>query len=196
VSPPDRKGLAVLKLPRSDLSAARLGDSSRLVLQSPFGLLCYPREATSVGHVVSYETWKDGSPVLGTDLKDGCRGPAVNELGEIVGMVASSPPDSRDQGFPPVFLRPANDIKEFLRAAGIEPAAAEGQKDLYEEAMDDFWAAVEDEEEGRIGAARKSYGRAARTLRQKVAEDPEHLEADFHLRQATNRLDRLPRGME
>jgi S1-C subfamily serine protease/rhodanese-related sulfurtransferase len=132
------KDVAILKIEAANLPALALADSDRVADGEPVRILGYPgvvlehdyldrrtalEASVTSGLVSSLKRDARGTPVIQTDAAaswGNSGGPAINERGEVVGMLTfiSLTPDETQaiQGFN--FLVPSNVVREFARAAG------------------------------------------------------------------------------
>ncbi len=133
------KDVAMLKIDARNLPTIALGDSDRVQVSQPIRILGFPGvvlhhelldkrsevEATvTTGHVSSLKLDARGAPVIQTDAAaswGNSGGPAINEQGEVIGMLTfislTSDETQAIQGFN--FLVPVNVVKEFARTAGV-----------------------------------------------------------------------------
>jgi len=133
------KDVAVLKIDAKNLPTVPLGDSDRVQVGQPIRILGFPGvvlyhdlldkrsavEATvTTGYVSSLKMDARGAPVIQTDAAaswGNSGGPAINERGEVVGMLTfislTSDETQAIQGFN--FLVPANTVKEFARSSRV-----------------------------------------------------------------------------
>lgn len=133
------KDVAVLKIDARNLPTIPLGDSDRVQVGQPIRILGFPgvvmyhdlldrrsavEASVTTGHVSSLKLDARGGQVIQTDAAaswGNSGGPAINEQGEVVGMLTfislTSDETQAIQGFN--FLVPVNTVKEFARAAGV-----------------------------------------------------------------------------
>lgn len=169
------KDVAVLKIDASNLPTIALGDSEQVQVGQPIHIFGFPgvvmyhdlldkRSAVEVsvtsGLVSSLKADARGSPVIQTDAAaswGSSGGPAVNERGEVVGMltfISLTPDESQAvQGFN--FLVPVNTVKEFARAARVPLDKASPFNIVWHEAVDRYtrsdWAGAQ----SRLDAANR-----------------------------------------
>ncbi len=149
------KDVAVVKIDARNLPTIALGDSDQVQVGQPIRILGFPgvvmyhdlldkrsgAEATvTTGHVSSLKRDARGSPVIQTDAAaswGNSGGPAINERGEVVGMLTfislTSDETQAIQGFN--FLVPVNTVKEFARAAGVALDKASPFNTVWHEAV-------------------------------------------------------------
>jgi len=135
------KDVAILKIDGRNLPTLALGDSDRVEVGQSTCILGFPgvvlyhelldkRSAVEAsvmcGHVSSLKRDTRGAPVIQTDAAaswGNSGGPAINERGEVVGILTFISLTADDfqsvQGFN--FLVPANIVREFVRPAGVNP---------------------------------------------------------------------------
>jgi rhodanese-related sulfurtransferase/Tfp pilus assembly protein PilZ len=133
------KDVAVLKIDAKNLPTVVLGDSDRAQVGQPIRILGFPgvvlyhdlldkrsavEASVTTGHVSSLKRDARGTPVIQTDAAaswGNSGGPAINERGEVVGMLTfislTADETQAIQGFN--FLVPVNIVKEFARSAGV-----------------------------------------------------------------------------
>lgn len=169
------KDVAVLKIDARNLPTIPLGDSDRVQVGQPIRILGFPGvvmyhdlldrrsavEATvTTGHVSSLKLDARGGQVIQTDAAaswGNSGGPAINEKGEVVGMLTfislTSDETQAIQGFN--FLVPVNTVKEFARAAGVALDKTSPFNIVWHEAVERYvrgdWAAAQ----SRLDAANR-----------------------------------------
>jgi len=169
------KDVAVLKIDAKNLPTIPLGDSDQVQVGQPIRILGFPgvvmyhdlldkRSAVEAsitsGLVSSLKLDARGGPVIQTDAAaswGNSGGPAINERGEVVGMLTfiSLTPDETQavQGFN--FLVPVNTVKEFARAAGVPLDRPSPFNAVWHEAVDRYtrgdWAGAQ----SRLDAANR-----------------------------------------
>lgn len=133
------KDVAVLKIDARNLPTIPLGDSDQVQVGQPIRIMGFPgvvmyhdlldkrsavEASVTSGLVSSLKMDVRGSPVIQTDAAaswGNSGGPAINERGEVVGMLTfislTSDETQAIQGFN--FLVPANTVKEFALAARV-----------------------------------------------------------------------------
>jgi S1-C subfamily serine protease/rhodanese-related sulfurtransferase len=149
------KDVAILKIEATNLPALVLADSDRVQVGEPVRILGYPgvvlehdyldrRTALEVsvtsGLVSSLKRDARGTPVIQTDAAaswGNSGGPALNERGEVVGMLTfislTADETQAVQGFN--FLVPSNVVREFVRAAGV-PGRSSAFNTAWHDAVD------------------------------------------------------------
>jgi rhodanese-related sulfurtransferase len=149
------KDVAVLKIDARNLPTIALGDSDRVQVGQLIRILGFPGvvlyhdlldkrsavEATvTTGHVSSLKLDARGTPVIQTDAAaswGNSGGPAVNERGEVIGMLTfislTSDETQAIQGFN--FLVPVNVVKEFARSTGVALDKASPFTTVWHEAV-------------------------------------------------------------
>ena len=152
------KDIAILKIEQSNLPTVRLGDSAAVRLQSQVFPAGYPGAVTehnylnqstmleasiTSGHVSSLKLDVKGTPAIQFDAPvtwGNSGGPVFNRQGEVIGIATfislrQTGPQSAIpiQGFN--FAVPINTAKEFIRAAGFEPAPGHFDR-LWGQALD------------------------------------------------------------
>jgi len=169
------KDVAVLKIDARNLPTIALGDSDRVQVGQPTRILGFPgvvmyhdlldkrsavEASVTSGLVSSLKLDARGSPVIQTDAAaswGNSGGPAINERGEVVGMLTfiSLTPDETQaiQGFN--FLVPVNTVKEFARAAGVPLDRTSPFNAVWHDAVDRYtrgdWAGAQ----SRLDAANR-----------------------------------------
>jgi len=169
------KDVAVLKIDARNLPTIPLGDSDRVQVGQPIRILGFPgvvmyhdlldkrsavEASVTSGLVSSLKVDARGSPVIQTDAAaswGNSGGPAINERGEVVGMLTfiSLTPDETQaiQGFN--FLVPVNTVKEFARSAGVPLDKASPFNTVWHEAVNRYtrgdWAGAQ----SRLDAANR-----------------------------------------
>ena len=133
------KDVAIVKIEARNLPTIGLGDSDRVELGQPIHILGFPgvvlyhdlldkrsavEASVTSGRVSSLKRDARGAPVIQTDAAaswGNSGGPAINERGEVVGILTfislTSDETQSVQGFN--FLVPANIVREFLLSAGV-----------------------------------------------------------------------------
>jgi serine protease Do len=155
---PDGKDVAILKIEGINLPTIQLGDSQKARLQDPIWAIGYPGAAGIMHPMLSRESALEqtitngrisalkydlmGTPVLQTDATvthGNSGGPAVDQHGEVIGIVTFGSPDAQTGGEVAGlnFLLPINTAMEFVREAGIAPEVGLFNK-LWFEALDLF----------------------------------------------------------
>ena len=215
VSPFEQKDISVVKISGSNFPSVKLGDSDKVQLQDPVTVLGYPgavqrtfeksglfgadsqMEVTiTQGTISSFKTWKDGSPVLGTDAATthgNSGGPGVNDRGEVVGILSMGALTEQGQAFGFNYLRPINVAKDFIRSAGVE-AKTSLTDERFAEGMNHFWKAQDLEAAGKGRSAREEYDVAKATLKSVLDLCPHHSDAGRYVVQAEEASSRLPKG--
>ena len=152
------KDVAVLKIDAKNLPTVALGDSDRVQVGQPIRILGFPgvvmyhdlldkrsavEASVTSGLVSSLKLDARGGPVIQTDAAaswGNSGGPAINERGEVVGMltfISLTPDESQAiQGFN--FLVPVNTVKEFARAAGVPLDKTSPFNTVWHEAVDRY----------------------------------------------------------
>jgi len=169
------KDVAVLKIDAKNLPTIALGDSDQVQVGQPIRILGFPgvvlyhdlldkrsavEASVTSGLVSSLKLDTRGTPVIQTDAAaswGNSGGPAINERGEVVGMLTfiSLTPDETQaiQGFN--FLVPVNTVKEFARAVGVSLDRASPFNAVWHEAVDRYtrgdWASAQ----SRLDAANR-----------------------------------------
>jgi rhodanese-related sulfurtransferase len=137
------KDVAIVKIDARNLPTLPLGNSDRVQLGQPLHLLGFPgvvlyhdlldkrsavEASVTSGRISSIKLDARGAPVIQTDAAaswGNSGGPAINEQGEVVGILTfislTSDETQAIQGFN--FLVPANIVREFARTAGADPKA-------------------------------------------------------------------------
>lgn len=215
VSPVAEKDVAILKISGRHFPSVRLGDSDKVQLQDPVTVIGYPGAVQSTfehtgafagdslmevtitqGIISSFKTWRDGSPILGTDAATthgNSGGPAINQDGEVIGVLSMGALTPYSQAFGFNFLRPINVAKDFIRASGVVPQTSLTDT-RYAEAMGHFWTAQELEEAGKGGPARAQYEQAKAALKSVIDLYPQHSDAGRYVVASEEALSRLPAG--
>ncbi|MEM1250439.1 MAG: trypsin-like peptidase domain-containing protein [Acidobacteriota bacterium] len=202
------KDIAILKVSGSNFPSVKLGNSDDVQLQDPVTVIGYPgninwfsqsgnfqgdslMEVTiTQGIMSSFKTWKDGSPILGTDASatpGNSGGPAINANGEVIGVLSMGPAGSETANF----LRPINVALDFVRASGVVPKTSLTDTQ-YATAMEHFWAAEELEETGQLQDARREYELAQESLRSVTNLYPQHPDAGRYMRRAEVAISSIP----
>ena len=149
------KDVAVVKIDAKNLPTVTLGDSNPVQVGQPIHILGFPgvvmdhdfldsrsaiEASVTSGNVSSLKRDARGAPVIQTDAAaswGNSGGPAINEQGEVVGMLTfislTSDESQSVQGFN--FLVPVNIVKEFARLAGVELNTASPFNALWHEAV-------------------------------------------------------------
>ena len=161
------KDVAVLKIDAKNLPTITLGDSDRVQVGQPVRILGFPgvvmyhdlldkrsvvEASITSGLVSSLKRDARGAPVIQTDAAaswGNSGGPAVNEQGEVVGMLTfislTSDETQAIQGFN--FLVPVNIVKEFARVAGVSLDKRSPFNTVWHEAVDRYgrgdWAGAQ-----------------------------------------------------
>ncbi|MBI4736728.1 MAG: trypsin-like peptidase domain-containing protein [candidate division NC10 bacterium] len=169
------KDVAVLKIDARNLPTIPLGDSDRVQVGQPIRILGFPgvvmyhdlldrrsavEASVTTGHVSSLKLDARGGQVIQTDAAaswGNSGGPAINEQGEVVGMLTfislTSDETQAIQGFN--FLVPVNTVKEFARAAGVALDKTSPFNIVWHEAVDRYgrgdWAGAQ----SRLDAANR-----------------------------------------
>ncbi|MBI3084539.1 MAG: trypsin-like peptidase domain-containing protein [candidate division NC10 bacterium] len=169
------KDVAVLKIDARNLPTIPLGDSDRVQVGQPIRILGFPgvvmyhdlldrrsavEASVTTGHVSSLKLDARGGQVIQTDAAaswGNSGGPAINEQGEVVGMLTFISLTSNEtqaiQGFN--FLVPVNTVKEFARAAGVALDKTSPFNVVWHEAVDRYargdWAGAQ----SRLDAANR-----------------------------------------
>ena len=169
------KDVAVLKIDAKNLPTIALGDSDRVQVGQPIRILGFPgvvmyhdlldkrsavEASVTSGLVSSLKRDARGGSVIQTDAAaswGNSGGPAINEQGEVVGMLTfislTSDETQAIQGFN--FLVPVNTVKEFARAAGVPLEKASPFNTVWHEAVDRYaskdWAGAQ----SRLDAANR-----------------------------------------
>lgn len=132
------KDVAVVKIDAKNLPTIALGNSDSVQVGQPIHILGFPgvvmehdlldsrsaiEASVTTGNVSSLKRDARGAPVIQTDAAaswGNSGGPAINEQGEVVGMLTfislTADESQAIQGFN--FLVPVNIVKEFARLAG------------------------------------------------------------------------------
>jgi serine protease Do len=133
------KDVAVVKIDAENLPTIALGNSDSVQVGQPIHILGFPgvvmehdlldsrstiEASVTTGNISSLKRDARGAPVIQTDAAaswGNSGGPAINEQGEVVGMltfISLTPDESQAiQGFN--FLVPVNIVKEFARLPGV-----------------------------------------------------------------------------
>jgi len=161
------KDVAILKIDARNLPTAALGDSDRVQLGQPIHLLGFPgvvmyhdlldkrsavEASVTSGRISSIKRDARGAPVIQTDAAaswGNSGGPAINEQGEVVGILTfislTSDETQAIQGFN--FLVPANIVREFARTAGADLSARSPFNAVWHDAVARFargdWAGAQ-----------------------------------------------------
>jgi S1-C subfamily serine protease/rhodanese-related sulfurtransferase len=152
------KDVAILKIDSRNLPTVTLGDSDGVQLGQPIHLLGFPgvvmyhdlldkRSAVEAsitsGQISSVKRDTRGAPVIQTDAAaswGNSGGPAINEEGQVVGILTFISLTSDDtqaiQGFN--FLVPSNIVREFARTAGADLGAPSPFNAVWHDAVDRF----------------------------------------------------------
>ncbi|MUG93226.1 trypsin-like serine protease [Scytonema sp. UIC 10036] len=133
------KDVAIIKIDVKNVPILKLANSRSVQLLDRITVIGYPAAADSTtrlsddsfhvpsitdGAVSAMKTTRDGEPVIQTSASvthGNSGGPAVNEQGEVIGIVAfrgDTVNNQEVQGFS--FVIPSNTIREFIKLAGIQ----------------------------------------------------------------------------
>jgi serine protease Do len=133
------KDVAIIKIDIENVPSLKLANSRSVQLLDRVTVIGYPAAADSTtrlsdesfrvpsitdGTVSAMKKTRDGAPVFQTSASvthGNSGGPAVNEQGEVIGIIAfrgDKVNDQEVQGFS--FVIPSNTIREFLKLAGIQ----------------------------------------------------------------------------
>lgn len=202
------KDIAILKVSGSNFPSVPLGNSDDVQLQDPVTVIGYPGNINMLsrtgafqgdsfmevtitqGIISSFKTWKDGSPILGTDASatpGNSGGPAINSRGEVIGVLSMGPAGSETANF----LRPVNVALDFVRASGVVPKTSLTDTQ-YAKAMGHFWRAEELQEQGELKEARTEYEQAQESLRSVTNLYPQHPDAGRYMRRAEVAISSIP----
>ncbi len=211
------KDLAILRVAAEDLPTASLGSSQGVRLNDEILILSYARNESSPvgdgetgaasgklelkmseGSVSSLGRWKDGSPIFGIDAtvaEGSSGGPAINESGEVVGLLSMGAPTADRQAYGFNYLRPIDAATELIESSGLE--ANEGTVwNLFGEALHRQWQAEDLENAGEDKLARAEYRQALDDLHQVLELCPHHPDASRYIARTEAALRRLPQSLE
>jgi S1-C subfamily serine protease len=209
--------LTILRIAADDLPTASLGSSQGVRLGDEILILSYTRNESSPvdvgeadaavgklnlemseGSVSSIGRWKDGTPIFGTDATvagGSSGGPAINESGEVIGLLSmgSLTADRHAYGFN--YLRPIDGAIELIGSSGFE--ANEGDVwTLFGEALHRQWQAEDLENAGEDKLARAEYRQALDNFYKVLELCPHHPDAHRHIAGSEAALRRLPQSFE
>lgn len=156
--------IAIIKISRSNCPVLMLGDSSKVVLNQEIFAFGYPALADSYTHIFvsdimgiqptitkgiisSVKSYFKNLPVILTDanLQEGnSGGPAVNEDGRVVAVIAYMRYAPDENGIPREvngykFLIPINVAKEFLADAGVPINKLSEFTKVYNKLLETYW---------------------------------------------------------
>lgn len=188
------KDVAILKIEVKNAPTLRLGDSEGVEVGDRIFVLGFPAAADSAvldeksalepttndGSISAKKTSVDGAPILQTNTSathGNSGGPALNEKGEIVGMLTfrgDAVNGQEVQGFN--FIVPTSTIQEFVRQAGVDvrPSPIDAR---WREGLQHYWG--------------QRYSDARDTFADVLALYPDHSEAR---RLTTESQERIARG--
>ena len=150
------KDVAILKVEVTNAPTLKIGTSSSVQVGDHIWVLGYPGAAnselldekseleptTNDGAISAKKTSKDGAPILQTNANTthgNSGGPAINEKGEVIGLLTfrgDAVNDQEVQGFN--FLVAIDTAKEFVRQAGTDnrPSPVD---DLWRKGLEQYW---------------------------------------------------------
>ena len=188
------KDVAILKIEVKNAPTLRLGDSEGVEVGDRIFVLGFPAAADSAvldeksalepttndGSISARKTSVDGAPILQTNTSathGNSGGPALNEKGEIVGMLTfrgDTVNGQEVQGFN--FIVPASTIQEFVRQSGadVRPSPVDAR---WREGLQHYWG--------------QRYRDAIDSFADVLALYPDHSEAR---RLTTESRERIARG--
>jgi len=188
------KDVAILKIEVKNAPTLRLGDSEGVEVGDRIFVLGFPAAADSAvldeksalepttndGSISAKKTSVDGAPILQTNTSathGNSGGPALNEKGEIVGMLTfrgDAVNGQEVQGFN--FIVPTSTIQEFVRQAGVDvrPSPIDAR---WREGLQHYWG--------------QRYSDARDIFADVLALYPDHSEAR---RLTTESQERIARG--
>ncbi len=209
--------LAILQVAAENLPTAALGSSQGVHLEDEILILSYTRGESlaldvgetekmvrelrlemSEGNVSSLGRWKDGSPIFGTDATvagGSSGGPAINEAGEVIGLLSMGELTKDRQAYGFNYLRPVDVAKDLIESLGLE-AREGGVWTLFGEALHGLWQAEDLENAGEDKLARAEYRQAVDELHEVLELCPHHPDAPRHIARGEAALRRLPQGFE
>jgi S1-C subfamily serine protease len=150
------KDVAVIKVEVKNAPTLKLGNSSTAQVGDHIWVIGYPGAAdsdlldtkseleptTNDGSISAKKTSKDGAPILQTNTNTthgNSGGPAINENGEVIGLLTfrgDTVNDQEVQGFN--FLVAIDTAKEFVRSAGTENKSSPVDE-LWRSGLEHYW---------------------------------------------------------